>query len=127
MVRLSSVRPRAQPALLHGPVGAKVAAAEFGVDDVKILEAIALHTTGGAGMGLLARIVYLADAIEPGRSYPGVDVLRNLAKTSLERALLAALDDSIAFIVARRGLIHPGTVEARNWLLLQSAVHTPGI
>ena len=40
-----------------------------------MLRAIALHTTGGAGMTQLDKILYLADMIEPNRDFPGVTAL----------------------------------------------------
>lgn len=108
---------RLEPALVHAKLGAKIAQAEYGVNDVEILQAIALHTTGGPSMTLLDKIIYLADFIEPGRTYPGVDNLRLLADTDLDRAVLAACDQTIRFLLEERGLLHPDTIEGRNALL----------
>lgn len=108
---------RALPHLLHGPVAAASVRAEFGVSDPVVLEAIRLHTTGDAQMGPVAQVVYLADYIEPGRDFPEVDQLRQLAQTDLRRALLAAFDHSIAYVLSRGWLLHPRSVAARNWLL----------
>ena len=66
---------RANPSLLHGPVAAVWAEKELGITDRSILDAIRYHTTGRAGMSRLEMVVYLADLIEPGRRYPGVDRL----------------------------------------------------
>lgn len=54
--------------VLHGPAAAK-RLREAGVDDEELLEAIASHTIGGAGLGTLARALYVADYLEPGRAY----------------------------------------------------------
>lgn len=70
---------RREPQLLHGPVGALVARTEYGIEDKEILGAIKYHTTGRKNMNVLEKIIYLADFIEPGRSYPGVDKLRKMA------------------------------------------------
>lgn len=107
-----------EPVLLHAPIGAVLAQKEYGVTDQAVLEAIISHTTGGKGMTLLAKIIYLADVIEPGRSFPGVDELRNVADRDLNQALLIAYDQSIKFILAKHGLIHPDTIDGRNELLL---------
>lgn len=106
-----------QPVLLHAPIGAKIASAEYQIKDADILEAIAQHTVGGAGMTKLAKIIYLADFIEPGREFPGVDNLRSLAEKDLDEALLAAYEHSIKYIIDQRGLIHPATIEGRNELI----------
>ncbi len=74
--------------LWHAPVGAYLVEQEAGITDREILDAIAYHTTGRIGMTLLEKIVYLADYIEPGRSFPGVDEVREIAKKSLDAAMI---------------------------------------
>jgi predicted HD superfamily hydrolase involved in NAD metabolism len=109
-----------EPMLLHAPVGAFIAIRDYGVDDPEVLRAITWHTTGGPVMSLLDNIIFLADFIEPGRSFPGVDKLRRSAEDSLQTALLAAYDQTLEYLIYKRGLIHPATVEGRNALLLQT-------
>jgi predicted HD superfamily hydrolase involved in NAD metabolism len=103
--------------LLHGPVSAELARREFGIDDEEVLSAIRHHTTGRVWMSLLEKIVYLADYIEPGRCFPGVDELRELACQDLDTALIRAMDLTLAHVIRRGLLIHPQTVKARNWLI----------
>jgi nicotinate-nucleotide adenylyltransferase len=67
-----------KPSLMHGRAAAVLLQERFGVTDGGILEAVRCHTTGKADMGPLARIVYVADKIEPMRT--SVDpALRRLA------------------------------------------------
>ena len=67
----------------------------------------------------LDKIIYFADMIEPGRNYPAVEHLRNLAKTaSLNEMVLAGLSQSIELVLQKGHLIHPDTVIARNEILL---------
>ncbi|MBC8014598.1 MAG: bis(5'-nucleosyl)-tetraphosphatase (symmetrical) YqeK [Sporomusaceae bacterium] len=113
----------AEPILLHGPLAAKLAHAEFGIDDAEMLQAILLHTTGGPNMTVLDKIIYLADVIEPGRTFKGVEKIRKAALTNLDKALLASIDQSIRYIVKEGGLIHPATIAARNEILLKSNTH----
>ncbi len=54
--------------VLHGPAAARRLRDE-GVDDPELLEAIEAHTIGGVGLRLLARALYVADYLEPGRGY----------------------------------------------------------
>ncbi|MCG0277581.1 MAG: bis(5'-nucleosyl)-tetraphosphatase (symmetrical) YqeK [Thermanaeromonas sp.] len=110
---------RKLPLLLHGPVGAYLVQKDLNVNDGEILQAISRHTVGAPDMTLLDKIIYLADALEPGRVYPGVDVLRRLAEEDLDKALLKALESSISYVLARGQLLHPATVEARNCLLMK--------
>ena len=108
----------AEPVLLHAPVGARLADIKFGVDDREIFQAIKCHTTGGPGMSLLDQVIYLADFIEPGRKYPGVEKLRDIAEKDFEAAVVAAFDQTLNYLIAKNGLIHQDTVVGRNELLL---------
>jgi len=103
--------------LIHGPVGAKIATDLFKITDRDILSAIEYHTYGKKNMTKLEKIIYLADLIEEGRDYPGVEELRALAERDLDRAVLKALDNSIIHVIAKGGLIHPNTIEARNYII----------
>jgi predicted HD superfamily hydrolase involved in NAD metabolism len=110
---------RRELALLHAPIGARLAKSIYGVNDPEIIAAIAAHTVGGPNLSLLSVIVYMADYIEPNRSFPGVDKLRSLAQADLSAAMIESYDHSIQYIISRGGLIHPATVEGRNELLLR--------
>jgi predicted HD superfamily hydrolase involved in NAD metabolism len=108
---------RFQPELLHGPVGAYVAQMEFNIDDEEILHAIRYHTTGCENMSLLDKIIYIADYIEPGRNFPGVDALRQETYNDIDRGVLMALDNTIKYVIERRQLIDVLTIKARNFIL----------
>jgi len=105
--------------LWHAPVGAFVAERDYGVADADVLNAIRYHTSGRAGMSKLEKVVCLADYMEPGRSFPGVDKIRDLAEHSLERALLAGFDSTVAFLLEKGKRILPLTIIARNDLITQ--------
>lgn len=109
----------AQPHLLHGPVAAALLKEQGLVQDPEVLEAIRWHTTGRAGMSLLEQVIWLADYIEPGRSFEGVEPIRQMAQQSLEKALLMALDHTIRYVLDRGWPLHLYSVHARNWLLTQ--------
>ncbi len=106
-----------QPGLLHGPVGAWMLKEQGIMDDEKILNAIRWHTTGHPDMDQLARIVYIADYIEPNRNFPGVDLLRQITHRDLNLGVLAGLDHTIGFLVQKDGYLHPLSVATRNRLL----------
>jgi len=63
-------------AIVHGPAAAGHLLTVHGLEDEDILEAVALHTIGDRAMGDLARIVYAADKIEPGRRHVTEDFRR---------------------------------------------------
>ncbi|WP_054027808.1 bis(5'-nucleosyl)-tetraphosphatase (symmetrical) YqeK [Bacillus sp. FJAT-28004] len=103
--------------LWHAPVGAWVAEHEFGVTDTEVLNAIRYHTSGRRGMSKLEKIVCLADYMEPGREFPGVDKIRELSEQFLDQALLAGFNSTISFLLEKGKRIFPLTIEARNSLL----------
>ncbi len=107
------------PVFLHGPVGAEMVRRELHVEDEEVLQAIRLHTIGGAGMGPVAKVVYLADKIEPSKDsrYPFNPEVRELAKVDLDRAILKFVDNDISRYIGTGGYVHPATIAMRNDLL----------
>ncbi|MDR6225114.1 bis(5'-nucleosyl)-tetraphosphatase (symmetrical) YqeK [Desmospora profundinema] len=111
--------------LWHAFVGAEAVREELGVGDDEILNAIRYHTSGRPHMSLLEQVIFVADVIEPGRRYPGVDEIRKLAETDLERALLQSLDNTLRFLIDRCQKVYPLTLAARNDLV--DRVHRPNL
>lgn len=103
--------------LWHAIVGAWVAERDFDVRDAGVLDAIRYHTSGRRGMSKLEKIIWLADYIEPGRDFPGVDAIRALSEEHLEKAVLAGMDGTIGFLIAKGVRIYPLLIEARNGLI----------
>lgn len=77
--------------LLHSPAGATMAKEKFGIEDEEILNAITYHTTGRGDMPTLDRIVYLADKIEPSRTYADLSEMRKVAEYDLMEAVKLCL------------------------------------
>ena len=100
--------------LWHGPVGAIIACAEYGVTDEDTLNAIRFHTTGRAGMSLLEKLIYVADMIEPGRTFSGVEHLRALAEVDIHKAMGACIHQSVQFLVTKRVPVFPDSIDCYN-------------
>lgn len=111
------------PNLAHSKLAAIVMERDYGIDDPEILDAVRYHTTGRAGMGLIEKILFLADAIEPGRSYPGVESLRELARLDLNKACLTALERTIDYVGTKSEYLDPDTLLARDWLIKEEKQH----
>ena len=101
--------------LLHAKTGAAVARDRFGVDD-EIYSAIFWHTTGHADMTLLEKVIYLADYIEPTRSFPGVDTLRAACYEDLDKGLLMGLEMTVEEMKERGNPVHSATLAAIEYL-----------
>lgn len=107
--------------LWHAPVGAYLVAKEAGITDPDILEAIRYHTSGRPNMTLLEKIIYLADYIEPGRHFPGVEEVREMAQQDLDKALIQALKNSMAFLMRKNQRVFPLTFHTYNDLIQKEA------
>ena len=108
----------ANPYLLHGPVGACLVREEFGRDEVWLYDAIAKHTYGSPNMSALDKIIYLADVIEPGRAFIGLDEVREVARDDIEQAFRLAYEGQIRFLLAQSRPLHPVTIEVWNRLVI---------
>ena len=71
----------------HGVVGAEIIKAELNINDERVLNAVRKHTVGAAVMTTLDKIIYVADFIEAGRDFPGVELARKLAEKDLDLAV----------------------------------------
>jgi predicted HD superfamily hydrolase involved in NAD metabolism len=103
--------------LWHGPVGALMLEQELGIDDAELLSAISSHTTGKKHMSVLDKVVFLADYIEPGRDFPGVEKVRTLAERNLDSACSLALKNTIVFLLGKERTVYPDTFHAYNDLI----------
>lgn len=89
---------RRNPIVLHARLGAVLAQEIFDVYDLDVLSAIEKHTLGAAQMSPLDCVVYLADALEPGRAYPNRASIWNLAKRNMRAAMSAAIDEALVYL-----------------------------
>lgn len=109
---------RLHPELLHPQLGAIIARKDYGVEDEAVLQAIGRHMSGAPGMTRLDMIVNLADMIEPGRDYPGVETLRELARGDITQAMISGLRETMLHVLSQGYILHPDTVNTYNWLLI---------
>lgn len=98
------------PYLLHAKLGAFFAETEYGITDPAVLNAIKVHTTGKPDMGMLDKIVYAADYIEPLRNQASnLTWIRELAFQDLDACVAEILHDTILYLARRAGQTDPMT------------------
>ena len=75
-------------------------------------------------MGPVAKVVYLADKLDPAKikRRPALEEVEALANEDIDRALLRCLDHRIAHLIAKRRMIHPASIDFRNELLTREPV-----
>jgi nicotinate-nucleotide adenylyltransferase len=107
---------RKKPSLLHGRAGAVLLRDRYGIRNREILDAVMYHTVCGAGMGPLAKALYIADKIEVSRE--GIDpALRDFAPyaedgspAALDRLFGKILNETVAWLRSKEIDLSEGTV-----------------
>ena len=104
------------PAVIHAKYGAWMARNKFGIQDEEILSAIQCHTTGKPGMGILDKILYIADYIEPRRDKASnLARMRYLAFQDLDQTMYEILAGTINYLKGKGGCIDPMTIQTFTW------------
>jgi nicotinate-nucleotide adenylyltransferase len=103
------------PKTLHALTGSMVAQRIFGENEA-VVNAIRSHTTGKADMNTLEKIIYVADYMEPNRDFPGVEQLRQLAFSDIDKALRLGLEMTLDMLCRQGKTISKESQEALAWL-----------
>jgi nicotinate-nucleotide adenylyltransferase len=101
--------------LTHSFLAAEIARNIFFINDEDILNSIKYHTTARPMMSLLEKIVYVADKIEPNRSFDDVENLRKVSYKNLDLAIIS----NLKFVINKNKLngcfTHPLSIEALKY------------
>lgn len=102
------------PIVLHAPLGAKIASELLDVNDTDVLSAIEKHTLASAEMSPLDCIIYLSDALEPGRRFDDRAALWSLSLQDLHAAMRGTIASSIRHHLRQGSTVAPQTVAAAH-------------
>lgn len=80
--------------LLHAKIAANIAKEKYNFDK-KIQQAIEYHTTGNPNMNLFDKIIFVADKIEETRSYPDLNVVRELAYENIDKCVVYIIEFAV--------------------------------
>lgn len=106
--------------LIHSYLGAEIAKEKYNIIDEDILNAIKYHTTGRENMSIIEKIIFIADYIEPGRNFNGMENIIKLAFKDIDQAIIISMENTIKYVIDKGWLIHPNTITTRNNLILSS-------
>ncbi|CCI86112.1 bis(5'-nucleosyl)-tetraphosphatase (symmetrical) YqeK [Lactobacillus gigeriorum] len=101
-------------AIWHGIIGTYFIQHDLRIDDPEIIQAVNRHTTADVEMTTLDKIVYMADYIEPGRDFPGVEEARKITYKNLDAGVGYQLAHTLEYLIEHRSKIYPRTLEAYN-------------
>jgi predicted HD superfamily hydrolase involved in NAD metabolism len=99
----------------HAVIAPKLILQLFGHVDSDILNAIKFHTTGNENMDPLSEILFVADYIEPGRSYDDIPYIKSLVETSLREAVFALSCSMLKSLNKRQLPIHYLSQNCHQW------------
>lgn len=102
--------------VIHAYLGAFIAEKYLGINDSEIIDAIRYHTSGRAKMSLLEKLIFVADMVEEGRSYEGVEKLRALYESGdFENCFIECLKEEFVHLLNKKQYIYVKTIEAFNY------------
>ncbi len=100
---------KSRPSLLHGRAAAVLLRENWGVEDKDVLEAVANHTFGKAGMSDLAKLLYVADKIEPGRENVTPEYTARLMAMTINQMTAAVVLESMEYLKKKGKKVAPET------------------
>ncbi|MCQ2240528.1 bis(5'-nucleosyl)-tetraphosphatase (symmetrical) YqeK [Treponema sp.] len=108
-----------KPSLLHGRAAAVLLKNKFGVEDREVIQAVAVHTLGGVDICDLAKVVYSADKIEPGREQSTDEYRARLFAMPLNRLTLAVVEENMEYLKSKGKKIAPSSIDFQESLRSQ--------
>lgn len=101
--------------LLHGPLAARELPALFPELPAAVFQAVDRHTVGAIDMMPLDMVVFIADAIEPGRVGAYADELRaQVGKVTLDELFFSCFSHGITYVVSTGRYLYPTAVDIYN-------------
>lgn len=102
------------PLIWHGFAAAAYASKYFKLQDEDILQAVAHHTIGWYEMSALSQVVYMADYIEEGRNFDGIERARELAFSNLYEASVYQMTRTLIYLIEKQVPLFLPSVEIYN-------------
>lgn len=103
--------------VVHSFLGAYIAENVVGVKDEEVLDAIRYHTSGKAKMTTLGKLIFVADMIEKGRDYEGVETLRRKYDEGLDECFKACLKEEVVHLINKKRYIFGETLNAYEYYI----------
>jgi nicotinate-nucleotide adenylyltransferase len=107
--------------IIHGPAAAVYMVEEFRLDDREMLEAIALHSSAATTMSPLAKILFIADKLEPRRPFVTSAELEMADSLALDALLVKTLGMSMDWLRRKDHAIAQSTIDLYNALTMRES------
>lgn len=110
------------PGVLHALTAPRSLRKEFPELSDEVLQAIERHTCGADDMSDLDMIVFIADIIEPGRTFADVAPLRAaVGQVDLDELFYMTYKSTLIYLLDADMSIHPDSLEVWNGIVSQRA------
>ena len=104
--------------VVHAFLGAHIVQTKLGIQDEEIINAIRYHTSGRKNMSTLEKLIFVADMVEEGRDYQGVEYLRNLFyNDDFEKCFKECLSEELTHLLNKKQYIYKETLNAYEYYL----------
>lgn len=101
--------------LLHGPVAARELPELFPELPEEVFQAVARHTVGAPDMTPLDMVVFIADAIEPGRKGDYAHRLREqVGQVSLAELFFSCFSQGLVYVIQTGRYLYPTAIDIYN-------------
>lgn len=106
-----------EPSLLHSKIGAHMCKERYQFSQ-DMVDAIIYHTTGNVKMNDFAKILFLADKTEEGRTIE-LEEANQIIEQDLNEGMLYLLRISLQYTLNKKRLIHPDSIHLMNKLIME--------
>lgn len=103
-------------ALLHGRAAAQLLKTGFFIQDDEVIEAVQNHTFGKKSMSDFAKLLFIADKIEPGREHMTPERLKSFEKFSLNELTFLIVQENIDYLQSKGKKVADVTFELYEYL-----------
>lgn len=88
---------------------------KFNIKDTDILDAVKFHCTGNQHLNIVAKIVFIADYIEPLRNLKDRDFLEKISKENINKAISIIVSEIYNNLKTKKQNIHPLTISCYDY------------
>lgn len=110
------------PPVVHAFLGAYIAEKELCIRDEEVIDAIRYHTSGKPRMTSLGKLIFVADMIEKGRTYDGVEKLRAAFVGNLDDCFTECLKEEVIHLLNKKEYIYVETLNAYDYYVKKNQI-----
>ena len=88
------------PSVMHQFLGAYIVENVLKIKDIEVINAVKYHTTGRPNMSATEKLIFIADLIEPTRTFPGVEKLRQAVFNDFESGFKLSVQELYKYLTS---------------------------